>query len=356
VALHPADEPGPYPAEVRHRIRRDVESDYGYVARALNECGVKVVCLQHEFGIWGGDDGAYVLDFVDALRVPVVATLHTVLAQPTAGQREILRQLVSVADTSVVMSNAGAALLTSVYGVDPSRVAIIPHGIPHLPLVAADTAKPRLGLKDRSVILSFGLIGPGKGFESVIEAMPAVIKAVPSACYVILGATHPGIVARDGETYRTGLKARVAALGLNDHVQFVDRFVGRVELGTWLEAADIVATPYPNLDHSTSGTLAYGMAAGKAIVSTPYAYAAELLADGRGKLVSRTPEALSAAFVELLTDHELRSAMGRRAYEHTRKMVWWEVGAEYRRIFDRAGDVPSPASYRPARNLAAAVV
>jgi glycosyltransferase involved in cell wall biosynthesis len=356
VALHPSDEPGPYPAEVRHRIRRDVATDYTYVAHALNECGVKVVCVQHEYGIWGGDDGSYVLDFVDALRVPVVATLHTVLARPTPGQREVLRGLVGAAHTSVVMSRAGASLLTSVYGVDPSRVAVVPHGIPHLPLVAADTAKPRLGLKDRAVILSFGLIGPGKGFESVIESMPAVIKAVPSACYVILGATHPGILARDGEAYRDRLKARVAALGLGDHVQFVDRFVGRVELGTWLEAADIVTTPYPNLDQSTSGTLAYGMAAGKPIVSTPYVYAAELLADGRGRLVANSPDAFAEAFVELLGDNDLRSAMGRKAYEHTRGMVWWEVGAAYRNIFDRAILGSAPVPFRATTSLAAAVV
>jgi glycosyltransferase involved in cell wall biosynthesis len=356
VALHPSDEPGPYPAEVRHRIRRDVQTDYIYVAEALNECGVKVVCLQHEFGIWGGDDGAYVVDFMRALRVPVVATLHTVLAQPSPNQRSILRELVGMAETSVVMSQSGASLLTGVYGVDPASVAVVPHGIPHLPLVASDTNKARLGLRDRTVILSFGLIGPGKGFESVIAAMPAIVKAVPTATYVILGATHPGILACDGEAYRAGLAAQVASLKLGDHVQFVDRFVGRVELGTWLEAADIVTTPYPNLDQSTSGTLAYGMAAGKAIVSTPYTYASELLAEGRGRLVSRAPDALAAAFIELLTDHELRAAMGRRAYEHTRKMVWWEVGAEYRRIFDRAGGAAASATFRPARNLAAAVV
>lgn len=357
MALHPSDEPGPYPAEVRHRIRRDVETDYTYVARALNECGVKVVCLQHESAIWGGDDGAYVLDFVRALRVPIVATLHNILPQPSPAQREILRELVDVAQTSVVMTRAGASLLSSVYGVDPTRVAVVPHGIPHLPLVASEVNKPRLGLKDRAVILSFGLIGPGKGFEAVIEAMPAVIKAVPSACYVILGATHPAVLARDGEAYRSGLQARVAALGLGDHVMFVDRFVGRVELGTWLEAADIVTTPFPNLELSTSGTLAYGMAAGKAIVSTPFAYASELLADGRGRLVaSRSPEAFAESFVELLNDNEMRNAMGIRAYDHTRKMVWWEVGAEYRRIFDRAAVAPASAPYRPTHNLAAAVV
>ena len=339
---------------MRHRIRRDTETDYPYVARALNECGVKVVSLQHEFGIWGGNDGEYVLDFARALRVPIVATLHTVLPRPTPAQREILRELVDIAETSVVMSQSSAAVLASAYGVDATRIAVVPHGIPHLPFVASDTAKPRLGLKDRTVILSFGLIGPGKGFESVIDAMPAVVKAIPTACYIILGATHPGVLAREGESYRTDLQAQAKALGLGEHVQFVDRFVGRVELGTWLEAADIVATPYPNLDQSASGTLAYGMGAGKAVVSTPFAYASELLAEGRGRLVApRSPEALAEAFVELLSDNDLRAAMGRRAYEHTRNMVWWEVGAAYRRLFDRAGSAPASIPFRPAPTFAA---
>jgi glycosyltransferase involved in cell wall biosynthesis len=231
--------------------------------------------------------------------------------------------------------------------VDSARLDIVPHGVPHLPLVSAETIKPRVGLQGRSVILSFGLLGPGKGCETVIEAMPAVAKAVPSACYVILGATHPDLLARDGESYRAGLEARVAALGMADHVKFVDRFVGRVELGTWLEAADIIATPYPDLDRSVSGTLAYAMGAGRAIVSTPFAYAAELLADGCGRLVAAgSPAAFAEAFTELLRNTELRTSLGRRAYEHSRGMVWWEVGSQYRRIFDRVSRAASARSTR----------
>src|SRR5665811_1710733 len=252
VALHPADEPGPYPAEVRHRIRRDVQADYVAVARALNDCGVDVVSIQHEYGIWGGNDGAYVLDFVRALRVPAVATLHTVLRHPTLSQRRILTELIDASAATVVMSRAAASLLTRAYDVEPTRLELV-------------------------------------------------------------------------------------ALGVSDHVLFVDLFVGRVELGTWLESADIFVPPYPNLDQIVSGTLSYAMGAGKAIVSTPYAYARERLAHGRGRLVpAGSSDALAETFIELLRDPALRASLGRRAYEYSRGMVWSEVGAEYRRVFARA--------------------
>ena len=304
--------------------------------------------MQHEFGIWGGEDGAWVLDFVRRLDIPVVATLHGVPAQPSVSQRGILCELAATAATTVVMTRSASTLLTGTYGVDPTRVAVIPHGVPDLPLVASDTVKPRLGLQGKTVILSFGLLGPGKGFETAIAAMPAVIAAVPAACYVILGATHPDSITRDGEAYRVGLEAQVAALGIGANVKFVDRFVGRVELGTWLEAADVFVTPYPNLDQSVSGTLAYAMAAGKAIVSTPYAYAAEQLAQDRGRLIpTGSSSAISAAVTELLGDAELRAAMGRRAYDYSRKMVWWEVGAEYRRTLD----IASRAAATPVRSM-----
>jgi glycosyltransferase involved in cell wall biosynthesis len=307
------------------------------VARSLDDCGVDVVSIQHEYGIWGGKDGAFVLDFVRALGVPAVTTLHTVLRQPSLSQRRILTELIDASAATVVMSQAAASLLTRAYSVDPARLDIVPHGVPNLPLVDPDSVKPRLGLEGRTVILSFGLLGPGKGYESAIAAMPDVVKAIPSATYVILGATHPDLLEREGEAYRRGLEAKAEALGVTEHVQFVDRFVGRVELGTWLEAADVFVTPYPNLDQIVSGTLSYAMSAGKAIVSTPYAYARERLAHGRGRLVPSGSTALLAeAFIELLSDPKLRTAIGRRAYEHSRGMIWFEVGAEYRRVFARA--------------------
>ena len=269
VALHPVSGPETYPSAVRHRIRRDSRGDYLAAAAALNASDVEVVSIQHEYGIWGGGDGAYVLDFVRALNVPVVTTLHTVLRTPTPSQRRILTELVRMSAVTVVMSKAAASLLTRAYDVHPERVRIVPHGVPRLPLVDPDTVKPHLDLEDRLVILSFGLLGPGKGYETAIAAMPAVSRAFPSALYVVLGATHPNLLAHEGEAYRGRLEAMVDDLGVTDHVRFVDKFVGRTELGTWLEAADIFVTPYPNLDQIVSGTLSYAMGAGKAVVSTP---------------------------------------------------------------------------------------
>jgi glycosyltransferase involved in cell wall biosynthesis len=336
VALNPPDEAGAYPPEVRHRIRRDVLGDYMTAARRLNDGGADVISIQHEYGIWGGQDGEYVLDFVRALERPAVATLHTVLRNPTPHQRQVLIRLVGASSASVVMSRSAADLLTRVYGVDPRRVDVIPHGVPELPLVHADSVKPQLGIQGGPVILSFGLLGPGKGLESVIAAMPAVLSAVPTARFVVLGATHPDLLRREGEAYRRSLQERAAAFGVAGSVMFVDRFVAKAELGAWLTAADIFVTPYPNLDQIVSGTLAYAMSAGRAIVSTPYAYATELLGHGRGRLVEPgSPAALASAFVELLSDPEQRLAHGRLAYMYTRSMVWPQVGAQYRRLFER---------------------
>ncbi len=360
VALHPADGPSSYPREVRDWIRRDVRADYGRAAQALDRRGPAVVSLQHEYGIWGGHDGAFVLDFVRAVRTPVVATLHTVLERPTVSQREILSELVRAAAATVVMSDAAARLLSRTYGVDPTSVAIIPHGVPDLPLVDPEMVKPRLGLQGRTVVLSFGLLGPGKGYESVIAAMPALVAAVPTALYVIVGATHPAMLRREGEAYRQSLRSLAATLGVSDHVLFVGRFVDPAELAMYLEAADIFVTPYPNLEQIVSGTLSYAMGAGKAIVSTPYAYASERLADGRGRLVpAGSTEALAEALIELASDPDLRAMYGRLAYAHSRGMLWSETGAAYRRLFERvsplgirAGVPLPPALTRAADALA----
>ena len=327
----------PYPREVRHHIRRDAPEEYLRVARELASCGADVVSIQHEYGIWGGTDGEFVLDFVHALELPAVATLHTVLRMPTVGQRHIIAGLATAVERFVVMSQVAATLLRETYAVDPTRVEVIPHGVPDLRLVDPETVKPSLGLAGRQVILSFGLLGPGKGYELAIDAMPAVVAAMPDACYVVLGATHPDLLRREGEAYRHGLVARAHRLGLGEHVTFVDRYVGTVELGTWLQAADVFVTPYPNLDQIVSGTLSYAMGAGKAIVSTPYTYARELLDDGRGVLVPPgSPSDLADAFTTLLGDPVLRAAMGAKAYRYGRAMVWPMVGSAYRRVFDTA--------------------
>jgi glycosyltransferase involved in cell wall biosynthesis len=346
VALNPADEPGPYPAEVKHVVGRDTLADYYHGAWALNRCGVDVVSVQHEFGIWGGESGSFVLDFVAQLRVPAVVTLHTILREPTWLQRTIIARLVDAAAATVVMSRSAASWLAAKYGIDPGRVTVIPHGVPGLPASSPATIRLRRNFGGGPLILSFGLIGPGKGYETAIGAMPAVVEAFPDASYVVVGATHPDIVRRDGESYRHGLEDLARQLGVADHVRFVNRFVEPGELGSWLAAADIFVTPYPNLEQIVSGTLAYAMGAGKAIVSTPYAYATEMLARDRGLLVEPgEPDALAEAFIHLLHDEPLRARLARRAYEHSRSMLWPVVAGRYEALFAQVVDAPARVTW-----------
>jgi glycosyltransferase involved in cell wall biosynthesis len=353
AVLHAPGDPDAYPSEVRHRIRRDVLADYLKVARKLNRSSVGVVSVQHEFGIWGGDDGEFVLDFVGTLTKPVVTTLHTVPRNPSARQRAVLVGLIGASAASVVMSQSAARLLTRVYGIAPNLLEVVPHGVPNLLLVEPDSVKPRLGLAPGPVILSFGLLGPGKGYETVIEAMPSVVDADPAARYVVLGATHPELLRREGEAYRTRLMRLADALGVSADMLFVDRYVSRTELGTWLEAADIFVTPYPNREQIVSGTLAYAMSAGKAVVSTPYPYAVEMLEAGRGRLVAEgSASDFAEVLVELVRDPVTRRQLGRRAYDFSRAMIWPVVGARYARIFSRVG----AAETRPQRHAAHAGV
>jgi glycosyltransferase involved in cell wall biosynthesis len=354
VALRGPDDQSRFDAEVHHVIRTDVRADHTRVARSLDDCSVQVVSVQHDYATWGGDEGEYVLDFLTELSMPSVATLHSVLSQPSALQRRIMLGILASTDAVVVMSQAAASVLAQEYDADPRRIEVIAHGVPDLPLVEPDSIKPAVGMAGRTVLLSFGLLGPGKGCETVIKAMPAVVRAVPNATYVIVGATDPVILRASGEAYRRSLEALAGELGMNDHVVFVDRFVGRLELSRWLEAADVFVTPYPDLDRTVAGTLAYAMAAGKASVSTPYRYASETLADGRGLLVPpASASAMSDALVTLLSDPALRASMSARAYQHGRGMIWSQVTAAYARLFDRLAVVPRASAYAalPARRI-----
>jgi len=355
VALHPVEPIPPYAFEVHHRIRRDERSDYPRTARSLEHCA-DVVSIQWDPAIWGGDDGDAVLDFVRVLKLPAVVTLHDLPRTPTPRQREILVELLDSVASAVVLSNAASSLLTEAYDVDPFRVEVIPYGIPDLPIMSAETIKASVGLDGRAVLLSFGLLDPGKGYERVIDALPAIVAEHPNVTYVIVGATHPDVIRREGEgeAYRTSLKARADALRMGAHVRFVPEFVGRVELTRWLHAADVFVTPNPDLETMVSGPLTYAMAAGRAIVSTRYPYAAELLADGRGLLVASGPAAIAAGVLRLLSNDKLRMTIGARAHEHSRKMAWTRVGAEYQRLFARVAAAPPPAD-RAASQVSAQV-
>jgi len=277
---------------VHHRIRRDVPEDYARTAHSLARCA-DVASIQFANGIWGGADGESILDFVRELALPALATLHSLPVDPSPRVREIVLEVVDSVRCAVVMCESAAALLRDGYGIDAERVEVIPYGVPDLPIMLAESIKPSVGLDGRDVILSFGLLGPDKGYELVIDALPAIVKAHPKVTYVIVGATHPDVRLRDGEAYRISLANRAAKLRVTDHVRFVPEFVGRVELARWLHAADVVISPNPDLDTMVSGTLTYAMAAGRAIVSTPYAYAAELLAGGRGMLTGPTAKEIA---------------------------------------------------------------
>jgi glycosyltransferase involved in cell wall biosynthesis len=337
VALQPPDQLEKNPPEVHRVIQRDDRRAHVEAARWVNRCGAGVVSIQHDYGIWGGEDDSHVLDFVEAVDLPVVTSLHTILCRPSVAQVEVMQGLLRRTQATVVMSRAAAAAVTEVYGADPARVHIIPRGVPDLPFVDADAHKSVVGAAGRRVLLSFGLLGPGKGYELMLEALPAIVKDVPSARYVMLGATHPELLRTEGEAYRNKLVALVRKLKLTDHVLFVDKFVGRLELGRWLEAADILVIPRWAADRIATGMLPYAMAAGRAVVSTPSPDADEMLAGGRGEVVvDDQPGSLAAAIIGLLGDDERRDLMARAAYAHGRSMTWSQVGAAYAELFARA--------------------
>lgn len=324
-----------YPARVRFEIAENELGSYRRAADFLNLNEVDVVSLQHEYGIFGGKAGSHVLALLRDLRMPVVTTLHTILAEPNAQQRAAMNELLRLSERVVVMSEYGATLLGSVHGVARDKIDFIPHGIPRLP--PTRRSKDRLGLEGNSVIMTLGLLSPDKGIENVIDALPAIVRERADTVYVILGATHPHVKQRDGETYRLMLESRALKLGVQASIVFHDRFVSESELAEFLAAADIYVTPYLKQEQITSGTLAYALGSGKAVVSTPYFYARELLADGRGVLVPwRDPAAIAHAITDLLGDDARRAAMCARGADYGRDMAWPTVAARYLASFDRA--------------------
>lgn len=326
-----------YPARVRSQIAEDDLASYRATAHSLNTRNVDVVCLQHEYGIFGGKAGGYVLELLQHLTMPVVTTLHTVLCQPDSDQRSVMLQIAARSDRLVVMSEYSARVLQDVFGVSAAKIDLIPHGIPNLPFVEPEVYKHALAIADKFVLLTFGLLSPNKGFENVIQALPRILDRHKNAVYVIAGATHPLVRAREGDRYRDQLQALARKLGVERQVIFHNRFVTPLEMASLVGSADIYITPYCHVAQAVSGTLAYAMGAGKAIISTPYWHAAELLNDGRGVLVPfSNPDAIAAAAIDLLDDDAERFAMRKRAYLYARKMVWNQVAQSYMRSFSRA--------------------
>ncbi|MCX8044484.1 MAG: glycosyltransferase family 4 protein [Desulfobacterota bacterium] len=334
VAMNDIPEGYFYPPAVRFEVNQNKLSDYRRAADFLNMNQVDIVCLQHEYGIFGGPAGSNILELLSRLRMPIITTLHTVLKTPTPEQAEVLRQIVHLSDKIIIMSNKAKEFLTQIHNVPEDKIVFIHHGIPDTAFIDPNYFKDQFGVEGKKVILTFGLLSPNKGIENMIQAMPRILEKHPDAVYIILGATHPHVIASQGEGYRISLQQMAKRLNVAESVIFQNRFVSMEELCEFLGTADIYVTPYLSEEQITSGTLAYALGTGKATVSTPYWYAQEMLAEGRGKLVPfRDPHALAEAIIYLLDNDLERNAMRKRAYMFCRSAIWKEVARQYLEVF-----------------------
>jgi len=337
VPVNDIEEGYAYPARVRFELtEKDLES-YRRAADFLNINSVDLICLQFEYGIFGGRAGSHILALLRDLRVPIVTTLHTILREPDAHQRRVLSEVAGLSDRLVVMSKRGAEFLQEIYHISPEKIDLIPHGIPDLPFVDPSFHKDLFGVEGKIVLLSFGLLSANKGIENVISALPAILAKHSNVVYFIVGATHPHVLRHDGEAYRFSLQWLAQEKGVEGQVIFYNRFVSLEELVEFIGAADIYITPYLNPAQIVSGTLAYTVGAGKAVISTPYWHAEEMLAEERGALVPfRDPAALAEQVIDLLDNEAKRHGMRKRAYLYGRDMIWPQVARRYMKSFQRA--------------------
>ena len=336
-----------YPGEVRFEFSENDLDSYRRTADYLNFSNADVVCLQHEYGIYGGPAGSFILALLRDLRIPVITTLHTILETPSAEQRRVLHELGILSARLVVMSERGAKILREIYEVPAEKIDLIPHGILDMPFVDSNFYKDQFGVEGKHVLLTFGLLSPNKGIENVLRALPEVVKEIPNLVYIILGATHPNLVREYGEAYRLSLERMAQDLGIKRNVSFYNRFVELEELKIFLGVTDLYITPYQNAAQTTSGTLAYAFGSGKAVISTPYWHAEELLGDDRGVLVPfGDSKAMAGAIVGLLKDDTRRHAMRKRAYILGREMVWSKAAQQYMASFESARRNPTSQSIR----------
>jgi glycosyltransferase involved in cell wall biosynthesis len=335
LAMNDAGRRHAYPSRVRFEIKEGDLASYRRAADFLNVNQVDVLSVQHEYGIFGGKAGAHLLELLRELRMPIVTTLHTILSDPNSSQRMVIEELARLSERLVVMSESGADLLRRVHGIADDQIDLIPHGIPRVRV--DDSSKDRLGVQGKTVILTFGLLSADKGIEYVIDALPAILAVHPETVYVVLGATHPHVIEREGEAYRLMLEARAEHLGVGGSMIFHNRFVSQEELTEFLSATDIYITPYLQAEQITSGTLAYAVGAGKAVISTPYIYARELLAEGRGVFVPwRDSAAIAREVIAVVGDDAERRAMCARAAAYGVGMTWPAVAGKYVESFSRA--------------------
>lgn len=322
------DHPGryAYPDGVTATIAQDDRRAYVKAAQRIADSGAQALWVQHEFGIYGGPAGEYLIGLLEQLTIPVVVTLHTILEHPNPDERRVMEALLRRASRLIVMAERGRDILRRVHDVDDRRIVVIPHGVPDRPLADTAAFKPAFGWEARDVILTFGLLAPNKGIETMIEALPSIVRQHPNALYVILGATHPNLVAHEGEKYRERLMALANSREVGGHVAFIDAFVEQAELLDYLQAADLYVTPYSNPAQITSGTLSFAVGLGKAVISTPYVHATEILDRGHGVLVDFNDSAGFAQVANnLLSDVDARQALSARAYARGRTMLWARV-------------------------------
>lgn len=318
----------------RYNIGRDFIEDYVLMADFLNHSSVNVVNIQHEFGIFGGDSGEYICAFLDKLKRPVATTLHTVLPIFENKTKEVFNRVVE-RSTNLIVLNETTRSLVEGYGVSAKKVKVIPHGCPDLPMVSSAKVKPALGLKNKVVLSTFGLLSKGKGIEYVIQALPEIIKRESKIVYNVIGVTHPNVKRAEGEDYRNTLLKMAKTLGVSEHVKFHNRFLSKPELYNYLQATDVYVTPYPSPNQVSSGTLSYALAAGKAVVSTPYLHAKEALDNGRGLLCKfNDPVSIAEKVTEIIENKSLRRSLEQNAYNYSRKFTWPLVAKKYLSLFD----------------------
>jgi glycosyltransferase involved in cell wall biosynthesis len=325
-----------YDGRVKQQIRHDFEEDYVQAAKYINSSRVKVVNVQHEFGIYGGDWGEYLLSFLKAVNKPVVTTLHTVQPDFEPKARKVLKEITDHSKAVVVMAKVAKEILKG-YGVPSKKIHVVQHGCPDIPFSDSESVKPSLGLKGRTVLSTFGLISGGKGVEYVIRALPSLVEKYPDVLYLIIGETHPEVRKHEGESYRMNLIKLVEELGLRDHVRFHNRFLTKRELIRYLQATDVYITPYIGPNQISSGTLVYALGAGRAVVSTPYLHAKEVLSEGRGFFCEfKNPDSIAAEVKKLLENVKLRKDMEKKNYRYSRSFTWPKVGQKYADILKEA--------------------
>lgn len=324
-----------YPWEVKYRIDQESLESWLSAAAWINNSCADIVNIQHEFGLYGGKKGEYVIPFVEAITKPIVVSFHTMIASPDDEYLKIVTTLCKKVDGVVVMAEDAKEKLVNVYSVDPDKIVVIPHGVPDIPFAPTIGAKRELGLGDRTILSSFGLLNRGKGYELVLEALPKVLKKFPDLQFLIIGETHPVVARLEGEKYRNKLRRIIKKLNLRANVKFVNRYLSLDELVDYLKATDIYITPYPNLQQVTSGTLAYAIGAGKACISTPYIYAKEIMQNERGLLISPDDrEECADAILKFLKHPRLREKYAKNAYIYGRNMIWASVALKHLDLFE----------------------